>query len=182
MRSHFRLLFAGTLFSGVILAQTASPVPVPPPMLPDMSTAMAGLATGQTARLTVVNIAPLTPAEAPVLPCTAQLSFLDTNGSKLKTVSVTVSPGQAQSLDLNHDTDLSSPPARIELRGLISRGANTPSPAVAAPFTCNLFASLEIFDTATGATRVLTTGVRSGLVAIPVFPTGAFTFTGRRQN
>lgn len=165
MRSHSYFALLSVVFGGTVFAQTGVVAPLTPP---DVSTAMVGLAAGQTARLSVLNLA--SPTASPAIPCTARLSFFDSQGRQLKLAAVSVVPGQAQSLDVNHDTDLTGFPAHIEIRGMVSHIAPSSTGG-----SCSLFASLEIFNNVTGVAQVLTTDVRSGtLVAVPLIRAGEF--------
>lgn len=166
MRSHSYFALLSVVFGGTVFAQTGVLAPLTPP---DVSTAMVGLVTGQTARLSVLNLA--SPTVTPAIPCTARLTFFDSQGRQLKLAAVSVVPGQAQSLDLNHDTDLTGFPAHLEIRGMVSHIA----PSSTGGTSCSLFASLEILNNATGAAQILTTDVRSGtLVAVPLIRAGEF--------
>ncbi|MGH7247522.1 MAG: hypothetical protein ACREH9_05400, partial [Pseudomonadota bacterium] len=67
------------------------PIPVAPPTT---STAMLGLASGQTARLNLLNLGVATPQAAVV--CSAEVTFLNADGNEQKpAVIVVVLPGKA---------------------------------------------------------------------------------------
>jgi hypothetical protein len=123
------------------------------------TTAMVGLATGQTARINLLNPGVLPPAVGVV--CNAEVTYLDGAGTVRKTASVSVNPGTSQHVDLHSDTDLSLAPAtRLEIRATIaipnilppttaSSTTTTPTPA------CKLISTLEIFDSITGRTEAV---------------------------
>src|SRR5260370_7352288 len=76
------------------------------------SSGMAGLASGQTARLNVVNIGPTT---ASPIPCVLVLAFLDSDGKILKQMVASVASGKAAFVDLAASTSPWGP--RFEIRG-----------------------------------------------------------------
>jgi len=123
---------------------------------------MVGIAPGQTARL---NVFPQGPPEFPQgAPSMVTLSFIASNGSQLPDptsgqpaqTSLSLSPGQAASLDLAFPTGPPSFPgspfasaSRVELRAVVQvEGAEG---GLANDFA----ADLEIFDTSTGRTTVV---------------------------
>ena len=116
---------------------------------------MIGLAEGQTARFNVLNPGVLPPALGTV--CAATLAFIGADGKVLKTASVTVTPGDAQFLDLFGDADLALMiDQRKQIRATFTLPALTPPPittnASAAPQSaCTLIGTLEILDTLTGS-------------------------------
>jgi hypothetical protein len=123
------------------------------------TTAMVGIATGQTARLNLLNPGVLPPAVG--LVCSAQVTWYDGAGDVKKTVSVSVNPGVSVPVDLHSDSDLALTPAtRLEIRATISipnilppatsTSTGPPSPA------CKLISTLEIFDSITGRTQAIT--------------------------
>jgi hypothetical protein len=123
------------------------------------TTAMVGIATGQTARLNLLNPGTLPPALGVV--CTAEVTYFDGAGAVRKTATVSVNPGQSVPVDLHSDSDLSLAPAsRLEIRATIaipgilpptstSTSTTTPTPA------CTLIPTLEIFDSITGRTQAV---------------------------
>jgi hypothetical protein len=130
----------------ILSAQTA-------PALPAVqTTAMIGLAQGQTAQLNLLNPGILAPATGVI--CTAAVSFVDANGAVLKTGALSIPPGQSMAFDLRSDVDLAIVYGnRREFRAVIATPALTPA-ATAVPTACKLVPSLEIFDTASGRTLV----------------------------
>lgn len=132
----------------ILSAQTA-------PALPAVqTTAMIGLAEGQTAQLNLLNPGILAPATGVI--CSAAVSFVDANGAVLKTGSLSIAPGKSMSFDIT-DVELAIVYGyRRELRALISMPAVTPvaTASAAAPPACKLIPTLEIFDDASGRTLV----------------------------
>jgi len=122
------------------------------------TTAMAGIAEGQTARLNLLNPGVQPPAVGVI--CTATVEFLDAGGTVLKTASVTVAPGKSLGVDLHSDTDLSLMVGdRREIRGTIAIPAAPPTTtgsgtAIPTP-ACRLIPTLEIFDSFTGRTQAI---------------------------
>ena len=124
-----------------------------PPIFPVVvhTSGMVGLTAGQTARLNVLNPGVLPPA-ATGATCTAQLTFLNDQGAVLKTMPVTVLPGKSVSFNLDRDVDVSVANERFEIRATIGYPALTPA-TTAAPLTCALLPTLEIFNNDTGRTQ-----------------------------
>lgn len=117
------------------------------------TTAMIGLAEGQTAQLNLLNPGVLAPATGVI--CSAAVSFVDANGAVLKTKSLSIPPGKSMAFDVS-DIELAiAYGARREIRALIAMPAATPAaPSSAAVPGCKLIPTLEIFDSATGRTLV----------------------------
>ena len=63
--------------------------------------AMIGIASGQSARVNAVNLAPQDSANTS---CSVTLQFLDVQGQPLKQSTINLLPGKAVSLDLRHDS------------------------------------------------------------------------------
>ena len=117
------------------------------------TTGMVGLASGQTARLNLLN--PGIQAPAMGIICTAQVSFVDSDGASLKSDTLAVIPGKSASLDLSGDSELNLAMGdRRQIRALITIPAiPASSPNAGAP-SCTVIPTLEIFDSATGRTVV----------------------------
>jgi hypothetical protein len=134
------------------------------------TTAMIGLAQGQTAQLNLLN--PGAPAAGAI--CTAAVTYFDAGGAALKTSTVSVAPGTSSAVDLT-DTELSiAVGARREIRAQFSIPAVLPPASTGnapmIPASCTLIPTLEIFDSASGRTLVSLGGahaVPSG-IATPV--------------
>lgn len=120
-----------------------------PPSLQNQqwTTNVVGVATGETARLTVLY--PTAPAQILQPLCTVTLNIADNQGNVLKTTTVSqFTAGKSVSLDINADTDLAGS-ARTEIHGY----AVTPG--------CNLMAGLELIDNATQKTLIAVGSVLS---------------------
>jgi hydroxymethylglutaryl-CoA reductase len=145
----------------LMLSAFAQPAVLP---LTVQTTAMVGIADGQTARLNLLNPGVLAPALGVI--CTARISFLDADGNLLKSTEVSVIPGRSAAFDLRSDADLSLAAGdRTQIRATISLpspvgplggGVTTTPIAIVA---CTLIPTLEVFDTASGRTTVTLTSV-----------------------
>jgi len=117
---------------------------------------MVGMTSTQTARLNIVQI-PVDPGSPPSSPCAAVLNFYDSSSNLLNSKDVTsLSDGQTAYLDLNGNTLMSNNSAaftngRAEIRAEV---VNLLDPLLP-PDPSRCVVSLEVFDTATGATSVL---------------------------
>jgi hypothetical protein len=139
------------------------------------TTAMIGLAQGQTAQLNLLN--PGVQPSATGVICTAAVSYFDSTGTLLKTSTLSVAPGKSGSTDLSGDMDLNiAAGARREIRAQISIPSIPPPTStggtpIAAP-VCKLIPTLEIFDNVTGRTLVTLGRVEAipSIVATPVTP------------
>jgi hypothetical protein len=111
---------------------------------------MVGIASGQTARLNVLNVGGQGQAEQ----CLTSLIFVDDQSAVLKTSTVAVQPGQSVFLDLAADADLGvRTNERRQIRAIFAQ-----IPAVAPPRAqpaCVLVPTLEIFDPSTARTSIL---------------------------
>jgi hypothetical protein len=120
------------------------------------TTAMVGIAEGQTARLNLLNPGVQAPAVGVI--CTAAVAYLDGGGTVLKTASVTVDPGQSAGVVLHSDTDLNLMAGeRREIRATISIPAIPPPTAGSTSTTpaCKLIPTLEILDSVSGRTQAV---------------------------
>ena len=135
------------------------------PTLPAVQTTpIVGLADGEIARLNLLNPGVAAPATGVI--CSVAVSFLDADGTVLKTGSLTIPPGKSMPFDLLSDVDLGLAYSdRREIRALVATPAVpvATSSTTAAP-ACKLISTLEIFDSTTGRTLV----VVGRLEAIPV--------------
>ncbi len=155
-------------FGGVaLLAQSIVPTVVE-------TTGMVGLAENQTARLNLLNPGVQPPATGAI--CSAGVTFIDGQGSVLKSATVTVSPGASGGLNLDSEVDLSiGYGARREIRAVITLPGVLP-PVTATATTpplvpaCKLIPTLEIFDTPTGRTLVTLGGIHMVPSATVVTP------------
>jgi hypothetical protein len=133
----------------------------PPPQPERISFGMVGITRGQTIRLNVVNAIPYD-AAFPAGPTRVVLTFLDTDGQRVRNLRGTVirravdlEPGRATFLDLNAD-DLQFPPGptRLQLRAIV----NTVPPPTGdineqpPPIGDRIVTSVEVFNNANGRT------------------------------
>jgi len=133
-----------------------------------VTTGIVGVTAAQTARLNVLNLQPVIPGVTAVV-CHATLEFYDENGAQLKQQAVTnIPPATAASLVFK--PAVSSTTGRAQIRAVVFTPANTafnPAPGPVLPpiipvsFGCNVMASLEIIDDATGATHTFVTDMRT---------------------
>jgi hypothetical protein len=140
----FKTLQRICVFAGAVLAMAGGAMAQSTtPMLPVAlhTSGMFGLTAGQTARLNVLNPGALAPAVGVV--CAAQLSFLNAQGTVLKTTTVTVPPGESTSFNLDRDLDLIVNDFRVQVRAVIAYTSNT----------CALLPTLEVFNDDTGRTQ-----------------------------
>jgi hypothetical protein len=118
------------------------------------SSGMAGLASGQTARLSVVNVGPSTGSP---IPCVLGLAFLDSDSKILNQMFVAVAPGKAAFLDLTmniRDSD------RLQIRGIGYNPLLAAGSAIPQPLSCNLVLTLELFDTVSKRTVAVLTNFK----------------------
>ncbi len=164
-----RLTLAGFFaFAAQSMAQNA--IIFDPLSQPAVTTGMVGLASNQTARLSVLN---LNSTSAKTNNCTVELQFFDGQHNSLKQATVpNFAPQTATSLDLTRAEITTQTGNRAEIHGVVT--VNPPSASVAtpaAPGYCTVFTTLEIFDQTTGSTIVLTSDTRAinnGAVVIPL--------------
>jgi hypothetical protein len=149
------------------LAQSTTPVSY----LQTVSTGMVGFTSSQTARLNVLNLAASSGA-GPT--CSVQLAFYDEKNDLLKQATVSaLAPQAVTSLELTRPelTSILTATLRAQIRGVVrSSPAATalPTPMYSVPITsviyvtgCSVVTTLEIFDTATGVTQLLTSDTHS---------------------
>jgi hypothetical protein len=145
------------LLAAVMAAQSLPPILVG---LNVQTFGMIGIAEGQTARLNVLNPGVQAPLATGAL-CSGLLSFLDDQGTVVKSLSVTVAPGRSSLLDLDADNDLKlATNQRRQIRATIQIPPAVPPAGMTASF-CTLVPTLEIFDRFTGKTQVLMVETRS---------------------
>ena len=110
---------------------------------------MAGIAGGQTARISVLNLG----GQVQTAQCRVVMVFLDDRGASLKSNAINVLPGLSESLDLA-DTELElGANGRRQIRAVffLSPGVLTNQN----PPACVVVPTLEIFDRVTGRTSIL---------------------------
>jgi hypothetical protein len=106
-----------------------------------------GLASSETAQVSVVNLANAS-SSGTAASCTGSISFVNAAGATVGAASTfTVTSGQTFSKPLPYSTTAAS--GRTVVRGVVSLTI----PATSAP-PCSLSIVLETFDTATGVTHV----------------------------
>ena len=112
---------------------------------------LVGVVSGQIARLNVVNTGDIaSPRGLPPGPCRVTLSFFDSDGSLLATITRTLDPGHAGSLDFNIASFGSEGGAgRLMIRAevTVEPDANSLTPCV--------MPTLEVFDMASGKTTFI---------------------------
>lgn len=123
---------------------------------------MVGIASGQSARINVLNGAPT--ASNPTS-CNVSLQYMDVNGNLLKQLpTVNLLPGTATSLDLSWD-ELPGGNLRVEIRAVLifgySGGANPPAGILQQSACNNLVPSLEVYDNTTGRTSFILTTAKA---------------------
>jgi hypothetical protein len=167
------VLFVLAALAFPVLAAAQVIAPTPPIQVQQIQTfGMVGLASGQIARLNVLNPGVPAPLATAAL-CPARLTFLDSAGNVLKTESVSVLPGQSLSYDLNRDTDLTSTALRVQIRATIQMpppAVATPTVQVVLPSLCTLFPTLEVFDASTGKTQVILESTRTAFGPVGILP------------
>jgi hypothetical protein len=141
MSKHLYIACAVVLSALTLSAQTTTTSTSTLPVV--ATTAMIGLAQGETAQFNLLNPGVEAPAVGVI--CTATVTYFDAGGAQLKTATVSVAPGLSSAVDLSGDTDLAiAAGQRREIRVEVAK----PAPG------CRLIPTLEIFDTATGRTLV----------------------------
>ena len=123
------------------------------------TTAMVGIATGQTARLSVLNpggaprggatgqTARVSVDAPPGFTCSAEVVFKDQEGKTIKYQLGAVQPGKSCGFDLSADNDLSlADGARIQFRVMLTSLSADPTPPTNPPTTisplCNVIPTL----------------------------------------
>lgn len=133
------------------------------------TTGIVGVTSTQTARLNVLNLQQVVPGVTAVM-CPATLEFYDDTGALLKSLAVTnISPASAASLMFKPAVPSTAANARAQIRAVVvtpptsvvNPGTEPPTPIIPVTRSCNVMASLEIIDDATGATHTFTTDLRS---------------------
>jgi len=140
-----------------LTAQIATPISLPGgiagPIVFGQSlrtSGMVGLATGQTARLNLLNpqVQPRATAGAS---CSAAVAFVDAAGNVLQSKTVSVGPGQSVPYDLVGSNSRTEIRATVEVPPLVPPAGS----AIPIALPCNLSPTLEIFDTNSGRTDLI---------------------------
>ena len=138
------------------------------PTSPGVGFAMVGIAPGQTARITALNVGPGGPVSpSGVAPGNCgggvKFEFYGAAGELLKrTVINNLQPGKAAFLDLSHN-ELPKGSGGTQVRAVLRFGYDRgypPDRETRARFECNLLPSLEIFENATGRTNLVLTDAK----------------------
>ena len=137
------------------------------PVQPGVGFSLIGIGPGETARLNVLNhnLGPSAagPEEgSPPPTCQIALRFYDINGQLLKERLQSVDPGKATFLDLAR-SDLPGSDTRVPVRAVLNfgyRGGANPPVGILQRSVCNIFPSLEVFESDTKKTRVIITDAR----------------------
>jgi hypothetical protein len=127
------------------------------PVSPGVGFAMAGIASGQTARINALSVGPGTCGGG----VTLEFYAADTQLLK-RTFIPNLEPGKAAFLDLSRD-ELPKGAARTEVRAVLRfgyAGGEPPAAETLRRFECNILPSLEIFENATGRANLLLTDAR----------------------
>ncbi len=156
------------LTHGNLAAQERLAPSLPVLPTPTFSFGMIGLGIGQTVRLNVVNLVRTPPPIAVTLfqPCKVELDLYDGQGKLIKQKTVAnLGFGQADFLDTLR-SELNTTSAHTDVTAVVKVGSTQ-------SFTCNVTATLEVFDNVTGATTAILTGANSS--APFAFLTGTLT-------
>ncbi len=168
------------VFAAFAAAQGPQP-PQPTAFNQTLTFGIVGVATGQTARVSVLNLGvqpflgarvePGTmPAPMPVAvqPCQVQVQFLDSQGNGIgqPTTPPALDPGKSASADLAGPGGTAQ---RTQFRAVIRTMVPTPAAGAPMPFrpSCNIVATLEVFDNSTGATRFVLENPRFMPMPVP---------------
>src|SRR5437660_821412 len=87
--------------AALAIALVPASVRAQPSYQPGVGFAIVGVASGQSARINVLNLG--SSSSTPDSSCTVRLQFLDTQGRELKQSVSTLVPGKSASLDLSRD-------------------------------------------------------------------------------
>ena len=151
MLKDVRLMCVLTLSALALSAQVTSTLPAV------QTTGMVGIGDSQTAQLNLLNPGVEPPAIGVV--CSAAVSFVDADGTVLKSTMLTVVPGKSMAFILRSDLDLHLVAGdRREIRATITIPAVPPPASTAASPAapaCHLIPTLEILDTVSGRTLVI---------------------------
>jgi hypothetical protein len=121
---------------------------VAPPNSQVITSGMFGLSTTETARLNVVNAAVI---QDPAITCFAELSFLNANGTVLKSATFAIAAGKAVLLDLDRK-DVDSSTDRSPIRATVRTSVNLQlAPGVQpAAVSCSFVPTVEVFNKTDG--------------------------------
>lgn len=131
------------------------------------TTGMIGLVSGQTARLSVLNLNPVVSDPAVTAPanCNVELQFFDVAGHAVGASKVVTNFAPQTAVILDADRQTLNPPGvtatlRGQIRGVVT--VNPPLPvAFPGPGFCTVMVTLEIIDNTTQSTVALTTATHT---------------------
>jgi len=117
---------------------------------------MLGLAPGQVARLSVLNPGSDNAPASTQFSCAAELAFLDSQGTIIKSVTSQLGAGKATYADLDRN-EISPASDRVQIRATVrALPAPTAASSEGVP-ACTLIPTLEVFDKGTGKTAFILT-------------------------
>jgi len=123
---------------------------------PGLSSPIVGIGTGQTARITALNLG--TRQATPTSTCQITAQFLDQKATVLKEKTLEVPAGKSASIDFDYDR--ASSVKGLQLRAVLlfgQVGGAQPGPDARRTFDCNIVPSFELYDKPTGRTSVILT-------------------------
>lgn len=138
------------------------------------TTGMIGLISGQTARLSVLNLNPVVTSPSTTAPanCNLELKFFDAGGNAVGPSKVVTNFAPQTAVIFDADRQTLNPPGvtatiRGQIRGVVT--VNPPLPvAFPGPGFCSVMVTLEIIDNTTQSTVALTTATHStGISVLP---------------
>ena len=152
-RTTFLALGCFLTATGLMAQQAPNPYVLP---TPTFSFGMIGVASGQTARLNVINIVRTPP---PILIaqllCKVELDLYDGQGRLLKQkTNANLGYGHADFIELDH-SEIVGGSTRVEVTAVVKVGSNQ-------SFFCSVVPTLEIFDDGTGHTTAILTSASTG--------------------
>ncbi len=148
------------LLAALVMALAPGAARAQPSSQPGVGFAMIGVATGQSARISALNLGSRSSTKDSS--CSVTLQFLDIQGQLLKQTVVTVRPGNGATLDLSRD-QLPGDGLRAEIRAVLLfgySGGTPPGPDILQQFDCNIVPSIEVYDNQTGRTSFILTDAK----------------------
>ena len=143
------LLYSTAMFGIIAMAQEQLAHVGPVASTPTLSFGMIGLGTTSIVRLNVVNLVRTPP---PIMitqvPCKVELELYDSQGKLIKQKTVAnLGYGQADFVDALR-SDVAATGTHVGVSGVVKVGSNR-------SFFCNISATLEVFDSVSGATTAI---------------------------
>jgi hypothetical protein len=145
----------------VLLAASVTTTAAQETFRPGVSFPMIGIGSGETARLTAVNLG--TNLSTPDSSCTVTFAFVDAQGQVLATKAVGLAPKQAAFLDIGK-SQVPGDDVRGEIRAVLFFGYSGGAPPTAdilQRFDCGIVPSFEVYDSNTGRTSFVLTGAQT---------------------